>query len=175
MNKMTKTLKTAIVLGGYLAAFAVACLILWVYRTWLVPPGADNSGGMAAFGDMILFLGAWVFLSIFPTALALYFLRSNEPFWLFFSIGALALSLTGVLWEGLDLVAGISRSPSAGWWGPLGMMRLAGSPLLSGGFGLFTLLAPAKRPRLFLALATVIEAFAAFSTYALLLFGHRFP
>jgi hypothetical protein len=177
MKKISTGMKTAIVLAGFLAALVGAYAILKVYQTWFVPPGVDTSGGMAAFGDMVLFLGAWAFLSLFPTALALFFLRSYDPFWDFFSIGVLALAQTGALWLILDLALGISQSSTGGWvWVSfLGMLRLGGSPLLAGSFAVFTLFAPAKRPRLFLGLATAIEGVVGLTTYILFIFGHHFP
>lgn len=72
MSKMNWLAKLGFVIGGYV----VACLVAYgaVYINDLFMDPAVASGGMSAFGDLILFVGVFGVLALFPTGLALYFL-----------------------------------------------------------------------------------------------------
>lgn len=72
MSKMSTLAKFGLVIGGYV----VACLIAYgaVYINDLFMDPAVASGGMSAFGDLILFVGVFGVLALFPTGLMLYFL-----------------------------------------------------------------------------------------------------
>ncbi|MBC7878528.1 MAG: hypothetical protein H7Y59_15260 [Anaerolineales bacterium] len=65
--------KLCLVIGGYIAACLLAYGAVYVNGLFIQDP-SQASAGMSAFGDSILFLGAFGFLAIFPTGLALYFL-----------------------------------------------------------------------------------------------------
>lgn len=74
MSKTNLWMKAGLVVGGYVLACLVASAA--VYVNGLLTP-ADvklNSSGMTAFGDTILFIGAFGFCALFPTVLGIYFL-----------------------------------------------------------------------------------------------------
>jgi len=94
---MNKTTKIGLVAAGFVAALAGAGAAVGLHE-WLTRDDPAQSGsGMYAFGDLLLFLGGFAFLSIFPTTLALYFLRGSERFWNLFSLFSLALAATAPL------------------------------------------------------------------------------
>ncbi len=70
---MGKLAKVGLVIGGYVLACLVAYVTVYIHQL-LTQDVAQASGGMAAFGDLILFIGVCGFLMLFPTGLALYFL-----------------------------------------------------------------------------------------------------
>ena len=67
--------KIGIVLLLYLAAFLAAAGVVWLYVLATDTPDRDQYAGMAAFGDMLLFLGMFALASVPATATALWFLR----------------------------------------------------------------------------------------------------
>lgn len=70
---MSRFGKLALVFGGYVVACLVASGAVYVNQLFIQDP-SQASAGMSAFGDSILFIGVFVVLAFFPTALALYFL-----------------------------------------------------------------------------------------------------
>jgi hypothetical protein len=73
--------KWGLVLTGYVAALLAAFAICYVRAVVMQADSPqDASGGMQAFGDLVLFLGLFGFFALFPTALALYFLRPFHKF-----------------------------------------------------------------------------------------------
>jgi hypothetical protein len=166
---MSAYYKLSAVLAGYtvalLAAF-VACYVL--QRLFPVP---DPAGGMQAFGDMLRFLGIFGLLALFPTALALYFLRPVEKFWTVFSIASLALAATG---PSAALILGRPRSsPWLALFGFFGLLQVLAAPLLGVAYVICALVAPVRRPRLLLLAASAIEfAVATFALFRLLVVGH---
>jgi len=76
---MSRLAKLGLVIGGYV----LACLAAWVavYINQLFTPVAvaQASSGMSAFGDLVLYIGVFVFLGLFPTGLAFYFLIQRLP------------------------------------------------------------------------------------------------
>ena len=62
------------VFGGYMVACLGAIAAVYVYQLFTQTPAARASSGMYAFGDFLLFIGAFGILALFPTGLALYFL-----------------------------------------------------------------------------------------------------
>ena len=74
MVKMSNTKKLGLVIGGYVAACLVASGAIYVYQFFTQDAASQASAGMYAFGDLILFMGIFGVLALFPTGLALYFL-----------------------------------------------------------------------------------------------------
>ena len=64
--------KAGLVAGGYAAAILSAYVAVCINDAFMDPVTAQ--GGMAAFGDLILFVLVFCFVSILPTGLAVYFL-----------------------------------------------------------------------------------------------------
>jgi hypothetical protein len=166
---LSRFYKLGVVLVGYAAALLASYAVCYVLQR--LHPGPDPSGGMQAFGDMLLFLGIFGFLALFPTALALHFLRPVEKFWTVFSIASLALAATGP-------VALLVGKPYLSPWlllfvGIFGLWEVLGAPLLCLGFVFCALIAPARRPRRLLIAASGIEfAVGAYAFYCLFILGH---
>ena len=175
---MKTWMKVLLILAGYLAALIGAFLACWINDHFLLPPDVRDTG-MAAGGDMFLFTGVSVFLSFFPTSLALVFLRKNALFWSLFSKACLAFALGGFLLLVLDMTFHITQRRDLGGLAVmvmfLGMLRLFGTPILALGDGAFALIAPDPKVRRILLLAAGLEAFCACVTYGSLLAGHHFP
>ncbi|MBI5248978.1 MAG: hypothetical protein HY912_05735 [Desulfomonile tiedjei] len=86
------------VLAGYLTAFLLASgAVHYQQLQTLGDPQAQASSGMYAFGDAILFMFVFGVVALFPTGLALYFLRPFRSFWTALSIASLALAVTGMV------------------------------------------------------------------------------
>ena len=153
--------------GGALLAAFTAC-----YAAEKLFPGPDPSGGMQAFGDMLRFLGLFGFLALFPTTLALYFLRPLEKFWIIFSIASLALALTAP--AAALLLTRPHLVPWAVLAGSFCLLEVLGSPLLGVTFAICAVLAPFRRPRQLLLAASAIEfAVAGGAFLSLVLVRHR--
>ena len=71
---MNKIMKLGLVTGGYLVACILASGSVYVYQLLTDNAVAQASSGMYAFGDLLLFIGVFGILALFPTGLALYFL-----------------------------------------------------------------------------------------------------
>jgi len=80
---MSRLTKLGLVIGGYIMACFVASGIVYVYDLFTQDAASQASAGMSAFGDLILFIGIFIFLALFPTGLAVYFLiRKFQNHWL---------------------------------------------------------------------------------------------
>jgi hypothetical protein len=160
--------KVALVLAGYAAAMGVTGLAFWARQT-LFP----NLQASQAFGDMIFFLALWAFLSLFPTALAIYFLRTLPGIWMYYTWACLGFALTAPL-----VVVGnaflIFMGPPQGIWalaGFLSLMRAGAAPFLALAYLASSGFAPKGRARHILWAAAGLE-FLAFITEAVFLLLH---
>jgi hypothetical protein len=168
---MERLSKPGVVLIGYAAALVVSCVVFYVYvyvsnRITAV----QASGGMQAFGDFLLFVGLFGFLALFPTALALYYLRPFEMFWRVFSIASLVLAVSGLL-----AAVMIGRLQQSHWpvLGFFGLMRILGAALLGFGFSMCAVIAPTRSSRRFLIAAAGIEFLvSAYVFVCLVVVGH---
>ena len=149
--------KPGIVIAGYVAAVIIATVAVNL-RFLHQSAQAQNSPGMYAWGDLILFLEVYGLVAIVPTALALYFLRPIRTFWTAFSIGALAFAVTGSL-AALMVALGYRETTQSflAILAAFGALREMMSPAAAVIFVLATLTAPTRRPRLVLLVAAVIE------------------
>ena len=75
---MSRLTKFALVFVGYILACLAASGVLSMYQRLTQNPAAQASAGMYAFGDLLLFLGAFGLLMIVPTGLAIYFLLRRK-------------------------------------------------------------------------------------------------
>ena len=66
--------KLGLVIAGYVAACLIAYGAVYINDLFMDPAVLQASSGMSAFGDLILFIGVFGVLALFPTGLALYFL-----------------------------------------------------------------------------------------------------
>jgi hypothetical protein len=74
MAKMGWLAKMGLVIGGYLAACLIAYGVVYINDLFMDPAVLQASSGMSAFGDLVLFVGVFSVLALFPTGLMLYFL-----------------------------------------------------------------------------------------------------
>jgi len=156
---MNKTAKIALVLLGFVLAFAGASLAAYLDDLATTQFQAQ-SGGMVAGGEMILFIGAFAFLSVFPTGLALFFVRSNEKFWNWFSIFAIGMALTGPFAELYIFLVRIftSHTPSLmAFFAFFALLRVWGTIVFAFGYILFAFITPFKEPRRRLLIAAGID------------------
>ena len=72
--KLSWFAKLGLVVGGYAAACLVAVGVVYINGLFVDPAVLQASSGMSAFGDLILFVGVFGVLALFPTGLMLYFL-----------------------------------------------------------------------------------------------------
>src|SRR6185503_18816126 len=79
----------------YVLAFAAAMGTTWVYILLTDTPDKQMYSGMAAFGDMILFLCLWGGASLPATSAGLFFLRDYRPIWVLFAAAAATIGATG--------------------------------------------------------------------------------
>ena len=153
--------KAGIVVAGYIAAMAVAALVVRVYIAATSGPDRQTSGGMYAFGDSLLFLGVAGVAAIPATGAALFFLRPHRGFWRLLSIGGLATATTGILASGLFLATRSAAGRGAlQSWAMLTPLRILAAPMLALFFLLAGLFAPTRAARVCLASAAAIEVAA---------------
>lgn len=150
--------KAGIVVAGYVAAVAVAWLVLRVYIASTSGPDRQTYGGMYAFGDSLLFLGVAGVAAIPATGAALFFLRSHKGFWRFLSIGGLATAATALLAAVLFLAMRSATGHGVLYaWAMVTPLRILAAPLLALFFFLCGLFAPTRSARLCLGSAAAIE------------------
>jgi hypothetical protein len=75
---MKPMVKVAIVAGGYLVAFLMASAAVALHSALSGESGAQASGGMSAFGDLILFVAVFGAVAVVPTGAAFIFLMSRK-------------------------------------------------------------------------------------------------
>lgn len=81
---MKPVLKVAIVAGGYLLAVLMASAAVALHAALTGESGAQASGGMSAFGDLVLFVAVFGAVALVPTGAAFFFLwpkkkQPNQP------------------------------------------------------------------------------------------------
>jgi hypothetical protein len=74
---LSRIAKLGLVIGGYVLACLAASAAVYVNQLLTPDAAAQASAGMYAFGDLVLFIGVFGFLMLFPTGLALYFLLTG--------------------------------------------------------------------------------------------------
>jgi hypothetical protein len=155
---MRPTAKAGIVVGGYVAAAAVAVLVTRVYVAATSGPDRQTSGGMYAFGDSILFLAVAVVAAIPATGAALFFLRARRGFWKVLSVVSLATATTAILASALFLATRSATGHEAlQSWAMLTPLRVLAAPMLALFFLLAGVFAPTRSARLCLGTAATIE------------------
>jgi hypothetical protein len=150
--------KAAIVLAGYLLAFAGSIVAVAIYDRRFTPADNQAMGGMIAGGETMYGLGMFAFLALAPTGLALWFLRGSRRFWS-------AFSMLVVTFAGVGLAAVVTTvatrsgpaSPGLALFALLGIMQMLSSPLWIGGFAWFALIAPERVFRRRMLVAAAIE------------------
>jgi hypothetical protein len=163
MRARTKALTVA---GGYVVAFALAWGVVAIHMIATSGPVADAASGMYAFGDSLLFIGAFAVAAVPATAAALFFLRPYRPFWT-------VLSAAGVLIAATSLAAAceyaFQRSTSAGG---LSILWLLIAPVFALLFLMSGIFAPNRSARVACFASTAIDVLA-FASFAAVLFRAR--
>jgi hypothetical protein len=157
---MKKLMKIGSLIGGFILAFACASLAAY-WDDLRTAQFQSQSPGMVAGGEMILFIGVFAFMSVFPIGLALFFLRSEEKFWNLFSIFAIGVALTGPVAEGLMITIKVLQFYPHSWLALIifvAMLRVFGSFIFVFGFILFAFITSLQIPRRRLLIAAGIES-----------------
>src|SRR5678809_1305024 len=89
--------KVGVVVTGYVAAVGAAILAGWMYNVRVSALPYDTSGGMYAGGEALTSLGAFLVIALFPTLLALWFVRRHERFWNVVGTLAIIFAAVGML------------------------------------------------------------------------------
>ena len=142
--------KFGLVLAGYVAAAPGSRCGIEIRLLNTQGPDADASAGMYAFGDAMLFLAVFGFAALFPTGLALCFLRTCRWFWTALSIVAPGDCHYGRIGRGGLRPGGLPGTPpriALDDLGGAGGSAIAGSTLLAAAFALCGLIAPARWSR----------------------------
>ena len=144
-----------LVAGGYALAVLAAWIVLRLHVLATDIPERDSAGGMYAFGDTLVFVGAFAVAAVPATALVLYWLRSAPRFWLWASAIAVALATTAVA----AMLSYLLRGPGSpgSTWTALAPLRILLAPVLGLGFGLALVFAPTRSSRRLLLAATAME------------------
>jgi hypothetical protein len=101
---------------------------------------------MYAFGDAILFVAVFGVVALFPTGLALYFLRAFKKFWNVISFASLAFTVTGPVAASVIVLASSQRADQSvlAIWAGLGVLRTLLTPLLAPAFVIAAFIAPTR-------------------------------
>ena len=75
---MKPVVKVAIVIGGYVLAFVIACAAVAVHAALTNGSAAQASAGMSAFGDLVLFVLVFGAAALVPTGAALFFIFASR-------------------------------------------------------------------------------------------------
>jgi hypothetical protein len=149
---MKPWVKVVVVVVGYVIAAATAAAAVACHMFILGDSSNSANGGMAAFGDSLLFLAVFGVVAVPPTGAAFFFLRPYPAFWQGFSGVALIFAVTSL--AAFIAFALDRHSTAAGW----AVLRLLVAPLFALLFGLSILFAPNRSFRIALLIAVVIEA-----------------
>jgi len=158
---MDKPVKIGIVIAGYI--FALGCASAATYIQELSRRGTDAqaSQGMFAFGQTMLFLLVFGGLALIPIVLAFYFLRSSVKFWNGFAVLCLAFSIIGLIIVIANAMMNANvlhiAESSATIISLFGVSGAFGAPILIVGFLVLAVIAPSRRPRIFLLASAGLE------------------
>jgi hypothetical protein len=156
---MRPLVKGVLVLGGYVGAVVAASVAVAVNDARMDP--VTRQSGMAAGGDMILWLGVFALASVPETGAGLFFLRPVEWFWRGLCRAALFVAATAVLAAvGYFVARGGAPGTPLYYWGASSVLRLLVTPLFGALFFVCGMAAPARSFRLQLLGAALFEGVA---------------
>lgn len=91
-------MKTAAsIIFGFVLALVVAAAAVWLHTALSSLPPEEASGGMAAFGDLVLFIGVFCIFAVMPTLRLLKLLQGCRAFWWVWGCVAALVSATGAV------------------------------------------------------------------------------
>jgi len=137
--------KFGIVLAGYVVAVLAASGAVADRIANTSGPDAQASAGMYAFGASLLFIAVFSAVAMFPTGLALWFLRPCRWFWVVLSIAALTLAATAILSASVYVVAAhlvLPRESPLAIGAAFAVLRMLLSPPLAAALVLAGVIAP---------------------------------
>jgi hypothetical protein len=148
--------KAGLVAVGYIAAGAIAWLVVSIYVAATSSP--DRQGGMSAFGDSLLFLAVFGLAAVPATGAGLFFLRTRPVVWGTLSVVSVAVASTSIA-ACLTYLAPTASEPGSllHSWSAFATLRILVAPLLALFFLLSGLFAPNRSARIALIAATTIE------------------
>jgi hypothetical protein len=150
--------KISMLLGGCVAAAALAFLAVAVRVATTRGADAQAASGMYAFGDSLLFVAVFGTVGLLPTGLGLIFLRPFRLFWLILSAGAVVIATTGVTALALFAVGrAATTSSSLSSWAALAVLRILPAPLFAVVFLIAGVISPQSATRRMLLAASGIE------------------
>ena len=160
---MYRLLRLGAVLAGYAFALLAAYGACYYRELQFQQAQIDTSGGMYAWGDLITFSVVFGPLALFPTGLALYFVRRSQKFWTVLSLVSLPLAATGLAALFLIVLVGTRHVQHPIWrdLAALGLLRVYPAPMLFVVFIICAFIAPTRRYRRLLLGAAGIESPAA--------------
>ena len=157
--------KFGVVLAGFLCAAAVASAAVAVNAA--AQQGVDRSGGMSAFGDLLLFLAVFALAAIPAASAGLYFLRGQTWFWMVLTIAGPVIALTSVAAAVLSITGrGAAAGAGPPLWSMLAVLRMIAAPICALSFLLAGIFAPRRPWRIALLAAATVEA-ASFASVVL--------
>jgi hypothetical protein len=148
--------KVGLVAAGYGLAVLIAIAAVSVHGS-LTGTNRDP-GGMAAFGDSLLFLAVFGLAAVPATSGALFFLRSSGWFWRPLALLSLGIAATSVAASLIYVAARVSSVFDA--WSALAILRILIAPPFALGFFLSGVFAPTRSERTWLFIASAVEAAA---------------
>jgi hypothetical protein len=157
------------VLAGYVAAALAANAAVAVRLAHTSGTDAQASPGMYAFGDGLVFIAVFGAVALFPTGLALWFLRPFRWFWTMLSVAALAVAVTAILSASVYVMTArlaLPRESPLEMWAAFAGLRMLVSPPLAAVLVLAGIIAPSQTSRWVLLVAAGIEG--AMAVYAVL-------
>jgi len=150
--------RAGFVMAGYAVAFALATIAVALHNQTLNAAGVDTSGGMHAFGDMLLFGAVSGMVGLLPTGLALVYLRAYPRFWLVLATAGFVFAMSGMVALLLYMAGRGEPQPSAlAIWAAFAMLRILPAPLFAAVDFVAAVIAPHRLARLALFAATVVE------------------
>lgn len=153
---MRPVAKAGPVVVGLVAAVAIAWLVTDLYDAMSTSP--DKQGGMFAFGESLVFLGAFALAAVPATGAGLFFLRSRPVFWVTLSVASLVVASTGVAASLTYFAPQVFQSTSLlRSWSMFAPLRILVAPVFALFFLLSGLFAPNRSARRSLFAAVTME------------------
>ncbi len=164
----------SVVVAGYVGVFLAAAALIFARHLQYVKyaTDVDASGGMWAFGDLLL--GLFIAgLFLIPTLLLAFFIRKSEAASTKYAQILLGIAVTAPICIGAMSIPAIGQSSSGflSWLGWFCMGRISASPIFLVGLICSRLLARFKRTKYLVMYGLLVEL----GTYALLLAAVLFP
>jgi len=152
---------------GYAAVFVVSAGLLYQRHLVELQDPVGVSGGMSAFGDMLLhlFIGC---LFLVPTTFLIWIIAKVEGWYHTYSKFLLGLSLSGPVCLTMFLLGEEYVAQSLGWFC---LFRIMGSPLVLAGMGISRLAARFDRAKRLSSYALLAEALTLGTTVAVFIHG----